>query len=65
MISGHFKQTTTYDASNPAEHISIPGGRTECSTEYSALSPRYTVMHASTKQHNCAYVYTAHREKGH
>lgn len=46
LIFGHFKQTRTYDASNPAERISIPSGRTECTAEYSALTPSHTAMHA-------------------
>lgn len=46
MIFGHFKQTRTYDASNPAERISIPRGRTESTTEHNALTPSHTAMHA-------------------
>lgn len=59
----HFKQTRTYDASNPAESVSIPGGSAERSAEYSALTPRHTAMHAFTHhpgQHDCVRSYTSY-----
>lgn len=47
-ILPHFKESRTYDASNPAERVCIPGGCVERSAEYSAHTPRNTAMHAST-----------------
>lgn len=37
-VFGHLQQTRTYDASNPAERVSIPGVSVECSV-VSVLTP--------------------------